>query len=334
MKSLFTYTLLFLVYFQLDAATITFNAQRSALVSVHPDIKTVAIIDRTVATNRGKDQLEGVLTGEGLNGDKKAIQAAMSGLAESLTRSGRYRVVHTTDALVGSSHAGDLPIALNWKKVQQLCEKYSVDAIIVLEHFDSDYIVTKGRKEGESLRFFASGLAKVDLGFRFYDPIQQSIIDQHNFSFTNRFNSVNGSIQEAITGLLNRSNAISEISYSAASDYASRLTPSWYKISRIYFQKSKKDKDLARGARMMEANDWDEALKALKIAAEKGHRKTRGKAAHNIAVVYEIFGELKLAKEWATIAWGDHENRISKDYSYKLGRRIREQSFIKKQMGS
>jgi len=316
-------TILFVLIFiaQSFGATITFSVKSPALVNVHPDIQTVAIIDRTVAKNGKKDKLESVLTGESISGDKKAIQSAMSGLAEELTRSGRFRVVHTTEALKGASFAGDFPVALDWKVVKKLCEKYSVDAILVLENFDSDYIITNGRK-GDGLSFFASGLAQVDMGFRMYDPMQQSIIDQHNFSFTNKFQSSNVNLQDALAGLMNRSNALSELSYAAAADYAARLSPSWYKISRVYFQKSKKDKNLAKGARMMEANDWDAALEALKKAASKGHRKTKGKAAHNIAVVYEILGKLKEAKKWATIAWGDHENKVSKDYAYRLQRRI------------
>ena len=323
-------TLLFSSLFiaQSFGATITFSIKSPALVNVHPDIQTLAIIDRTVAKNGKKNKLEGILTGEGLEGDRRAIRSAMSGLAEQLNKNGRYRVVHTMEALVGSEFAGKFPIALKWKEVNLLCEKYNVDAILVLENFDSDYIITNGRKEGEGLRFFASGLDKVEMGFRMYDPIQKSIVDQYHFSFTNRFNSVEGTLQEAITGLMNRSNALSELSYSAAADYASRLSPTWYKINRVYFQKSKKDRDLAKGARMMEANDWEAALDALKKAANKGHRKTRGKAAHNIAVVYEILGELEKAKKWATIAWGDFENKVSKNYSYQLNRRINQKRLM------
>jgi hypothetical protein len=51
---------------------------------------------------------------------------------------------------------------------------------------------------------------------------------------------------------------------------------------------------------MMEANDWDSAIEELNVALENGrHRKVRGRAAHNLAVVYEILGDLPKAREYS-----------------------------------
>ena len=49
---------------------------------------------------------------------------------------------------------------------------------------------------------------------------------------------------------------------------------------------------------MMEVNDWDAAKEALFQAVENGHRKTKGKAAHNLAVIFEIEGNFGEAKAW------------------------------------
>ena len=70
MRSITAIFLSFLFFDQIHGATITFSAKSPALVSVHPAIQTLAIIDRTVAKNGKKDQLEGILTGEGMDGDK------------------------------------------------------------------------------------------------------------------------------------------------------------------------------------------------------------------------------------------------------------------------
>ncbi len=65
---------------------------------------------------------------------------------------------------------------------------------------------------------------------------------------------------------------------------------SWEEIERDYFTRPRKNPYLAEGARMMEVNDWDRAISALKKALETGDIKTMGRAAHNLAVVYEILG--------------------------------------------
>ena len=79
-------------------------------------------------------------------------------------------------------------------------------------------------------------------------------------------------------------------------------------------------------------NDWDAAKEALLQAVDTGHRKTRGRAAHNLAVVFEIEGNLAEAKEWAQAAWGRHKNKDSRDYLYDLNRRIDEVARVDQQL--
>jgi hypothetical protein len=83
---------------------------------------------------------------------------------------------------------------------------------------------------------------------------------------------------------------------------------------------------------MMEVNDWDRAIDALLTAVETGHFKTKGRAAHNLAVVYEILGDLDEAKRWASDAWGRYGIRKSRDYGYLLTRRINEQRLLDSQL--
>lgn len=83
---------------------------------------------------------------------------------------------------------------------------------------------------------------------------------------------------------------------------------------------------------MMQLNDWDKAIADLKSATETGNRKARGRAAHNLAVVYEILGDLETAKEWTTVAWGRYKEKKSRDYGYVLTNRINEQAYLKRQL--
>ena len=83
---------------------------------------------------------------------------------------------------------------------------------------------------------------------------------------------------------------------------------------------------------MMEINDWYAAKEALLLAMDTGHRKTKGRAAHNLAVVYEIEGNLEEAKVWVQAAWGKYKNKKSKDYLYDLNRRINEVARVNQQM--
>ena len=105
-----------------------------------------------------------------------------------------------------------------------------------------------------------------------------------------------------------------------------------FPLSRKYYKRSKGDNNLAMGARMMEVNDWATAKSSLQQAVDTGKRKTRGRAAHNLAVVYEIEGNLLEAKSWAQTAWGNYKNKKSRDYLYDLNHRINENQILQQQL--
>jgi hypothetical protein len=314
---------------------IYFNAQVPAPYSVPQRIQALAIIDRSIPENENLNILEGILTGEGIRQDKLATQIVIDGLNQSLQNSTRYHVIRTTEKMKGSGAGRSFPEPLDWEKVTELCKKYDVDALVSLETYDSDWIVTNGtKKKGEGgIQIFARGVATVNCGFRLYDPEDRTIADQYHFSHQELWETGGGSIIAAVGALMNKNAAIQEASFAAGIVYGERITPSWIRIDRDYFRKSKGDPYLAEGARMMEVNDWDSAIEALNEAVETGHPKTKGRAAHNLAVVYEILGNLDEAKRWASDAWGRYGNKKSRDYGYHLTRRINEQRVLEQQLG-
>ncbi len=120
------------------------------------------------------------------------------------------------------------------------------------------------------------------------------------------------------------SDPIMQISYDAGRNYGQRIMPYWLRVDRKYYKKSKRNKDFAEGARMMEVNDWDAAIQAFEISILSNKRKTQGRSAHNLAVIYEIRSDYNKAKEYSQMAWGKYKNKDSKEYSEILSNRIRE----------
>ena len=325
----------------LASGRITFKVLEAALVTMPDHITMVAIIDRSFPEDADASILEALLTGEGPNQDKFASQMALDGLTSVLRNSAQFAILRTNEVMKRPGVDGQFPDPLSWDTIEELCLKYEVDAILVLEGLDSDFIITHGtatqKPSGDQIiplgiSFYARGLATVELGFRLYDPEMRTIIDQYHFDHTMSWETGGGTIEAAMGALMSRDAAIRDASYDAGVAYGQRITPSWFYITRDYYKRSKGNDDMAEGARMMEANDWDLAIEALMRAVENGKRKTKGKAAHNLAVVYEILGDLETAKEWATTAWGKYKNKGSKDYGYILTRRINEQKILEEQL--
>lgn len=315
------------------ASRISFDVLVPAPRTVPDEIKSIAIVNRTLPSNADANKLEGVLTGEGLgHQDSLTTQFVLRGLDENLRGSALFRVVKTPELLEGSGIGTLLPEALAWDSVEELCEKYNTEALIALEAYDSDFIITGASASDNLLNLEARGLVTVNCGFRMYHPASRSILDEYMFRHQMHWGGGGLSVVAAADAIINRKRAIEGASMEAGALYGSRLTPNWIYISRDYFKRGKGNYDLAEGARMMQLNDWDRALAALDRALQSDKRKVRGRAAHNMAVIYEILGDLPKAKEMTTIAWGQCRIRKSRDYGYILTRRIQEQGLIEYQI--
>jgi len=310
---------------------IYFNVQEASLVTVPSTVKSIALIDRTIAVDSKRNMLEGIVTGEGSKQDKLATQIVIDGLNSRLVSSNRFDVYRTGEKLKGSGSGVSFPAQLSWKTVEELCESYQSDAIISLETYDSDFILTRGSIGSKGLQVTAGGLAKIDCGFRFYHPGSRTIIDEFRFAHEENWDAGGNAVEVALGTVINKNAAIQEASYQAGVVYADRIIPSWYRVHREYYNKSKGNFDLEQGARMMEANDWDRALEALERAVKSGHPKTKGRAAHDLAIVHEILGNLETAKKWASDAWGLYGNKRSREYGYILTRRINAQIKLQEQ---
>jgi len=315
---------LLLAFILFAAPTMNFNVMVPAAVNVPEHIKSVAMIDRTIAEDNVLNAIEGGLTGEMVGEDKLATQIMMDGIHSIMANSVILDFVRTPEVFKGaSSVSAAFPEAMDWETINRLCSKYNVDAIMAIEIFDSDFIIIPK----------VSQTVTVKTGIRMYDPAEQSIIDQYVFSHDMAVGGSVHSIEAAIGSMLNKNAAIKEISYDAGQIYGRRISPSWYRVSREYYRKPKRDNNLAEGARMMEVNDWESARSALLRAVDTGKkRKTRGRAAHNLAVVYEIEGNLAEAKSWAQTAWGKYKNKDSKDYLYDINHRINEMQILDQQL--
>ncbi len=312
-----------IAFLTLAAPTMNFNVIIPALRDVPNHIKVAAMIDRTLVEDDASNVIEGVITGELIGEDKLATQILMDGVHAMLENSATVSIKRTTEVYKGGSpFSAAFPEPLSWEEIETLCKKYQADAIVAIEKFDTDFIIVPGVRQ----------IATVQAGIRMYDPASKSIIDQYQYSHHENIGSGELSFESALNGIISKNAAIKEASYEAGIEYGRRLSPTWYRVSREYYRKSKGDDVFAEGARMMEVNDWSAAKEALFQSVESGHRKTKGKAAHNLAVVCEIEGNLEEAKAWAQEAWGKYKNKDSKDYLYDLNRRINEMARVSAQL--
>jgi len=301
-----------LVFIITGAPGIHFDVMIPSYISLPENIQKVALVDRSVKNEKGLQAAGSLLSGEVFRQDKNTSFQVLEGLISQLNSTRKLTAVRTSRQLMNDAQGKALPSLLSWEEVESLCAEFNTDALLALEVYDSDFI--PGYNE-----------VNVTIGFRIYDPLTKLIGDQFVFTHRAQLGGQANSVLGTVGLALEKENAVRDLSFHAGMLYGRRICPFWINVERTYYRKPRSDQNLAAGARMMEVNDWNGAIASLQKAAENGKkRKTRGRASHNLAVVYEITGDLNAAITWAQSAWTNHRNKDSKEYLYELNVRKNE----------
>lgn len=302
----------------LVSANIYFDILVPAAVDIPAHIGSMAIIDRSHSENEVVNALEKGLLSTISGKSDRLSKYCIEGVHDQILSNNKIKPVITGIVEKRPGTAIDFPAPMEWFEVVNICKQHGTDAVLALEIFSRQYV---------------DNVAEVKVGFRIYDPAKKVIIDEFQYYHgIGKNGQVPGDDPGALVlNTLNTDDALKKAGYIAGSIYGKRITPFWIRAERKYYKRSKRNPYMAEGARMMEVNDWDAATKALQAALENGHRKTKGRAAHNLAVVYEINGKLELAHETAQMAWGRYRNKASREYSEILQQRIREVNLLRKQ---
>ncbi len=322
------------------------NTMRPAEITFPAHVNTILLVDRTEFERKGLGIVEGILTGEMPGEDKAGLQEAMNAFQQQLMTSPRFQLKRANEVLKGNSMTGAFPDPLDWNTIQRLCRSYGADAVVAIEIFDTDFIVTNGKrdvmrevveKDGtkrqvKAVEFFAEGVGNAKIGFRLYDPKERTIADQQLFNPSNTWNTVGNTLTDAMGKLMQKSDATRYVSRMAGSTYASKIAPMPVQLSRFYYSKSKSVPEVGQGARQAEVGQWEAAIQTWRRRlSSPTETKDAGKLAYNLAVGYEVLGDFDKAKEWASRAYVDYGNKKGRSYNSLLDQRLRELDILSQQ---
>lgn len=293
-------------------------------------IQSLGIADRSHVddkNNKALNVVEGVVTGEGIYEDRNGAKACLSG-AEVQLSNDQLVVVKKLDtvSLVGAA-GGVMPMPLDWGTVGNLCQREGVDGLLVLEVFDTDQSGSKTGyaatqvvnmvKTGNTIAAPppANSAVFVKMAWRLYDPKTQTMLDEIRMS--DHF-GVSGSPFDL--GDFAKRDAIQQSGYIAGRSYASRFYPTWMYVNRPYYRRP--GPDLKSATRFAQMNDFEAAMEGWAVAAESHKRKIAGRACYNMAIGYEIRGDIQGALDWAQKAYGNYNCKLARDYARELKRRL------------
>ncbi len=234
---------------------------------------------------------------------------------------------------------------MQWNIIDKLCVTNNAEAVICLEVFDSNFIVTHGsrikkksvgegtnKREVDYTEYYAQGIGTVKMGIRTYYNKNKSIVDQQMITQNNTWNATGTSVMDAVRLLISKSNANKYLAGNVGEDYAYKISPMPYTISRSFYGKSKNIPEVASGSRYADVNQWEKAINEWKTGLTKAVKKEAGYLAYNVAIAYEVLGEYGTALTWAQDSYTKYGNKNGRDYVWDLRRRINEENLLNKQM--
>jgi len=290
-------------------------------------INNIAVVNRSLTNEEDKSgkTLESIATGEVVGSDKLASDDALKGIFDGFRNSSHLTVKMPSTTRLEGTGTRKAPELLDWDQVREICEETGADVLLVLENFDSNTDFTLNSAVEQISSVIQTGQASgriprrarvsINSYWRLYDPVSNTVIDQSQQNYYTEVDVLSNAIPFS---------SLSEVAYSSGMDYANRFLPSFYRVRRNMYKKGKgKDKNLfAAGWRSSEVANWDEAIKIwTDVANNRG--KSAGRAAHNIAVAYEVKGETDLALEWAQRAYQEFGDKMARDYAKILLNRKR-----------
>lgn len=218
---------------------------------------------------------------------------------------------------------------------------------MAIEIFDSNFIITNGKRkntrtvededgnkiEEEYTEFFAEGIGNTRIGIRLYDSKNRTVIDQDIYTENKTWEASATNLKDALAKLVNKSQATKFLAQSVGNTYAGKIAPMPVRISRSYFAKPKKNIYLSKGARQASVNQWESAINTWENGLQStSSSKVAGRLAYNIAVGYEIIGDLYLAHEWAGKAFVNYGEKKARSYASTLNNRMVTEEILNEQL--
>jgi len=333
--------LLMLIISCSGSRTVTLKSMRPAEITLPSSTKTLLILDRTKSGKNAVNIIEGILSGELPGEDKTGTQELLSALKNQLSYSARFNIITAEERLDGNSLTSAFPKQLSWEVINSLSEKYQADAVVSLEIFDTDFIVTRGRKnikerigdqEVEVLKYYAQGVGNITIGIRLYDVSAQTIIDQQLLTNGNTWEAYGNSIPEALIQLTSKGDATRYLSQEVGTNYAYKISPMPIRIKRAFRGKAKKSPELEQGTRYADVAQWEQAMEMWKSGLDRARSKESGYLAHNIAIAYEVLGDFDNALYWAETAYVRYGNKDSRTYVNQIKRRLSSEELARRQL--
>jgi len=315
--------------------TLTIEIPQQGKKELPSDIQSLTLISRTVDTsytNLDSDSLQRIFfkqnfTLDTIIKDIQSVDTTIKALGELLFESGRYDFVIPENRFLDVHRNSFLSIELSPDRVKELCETYNTDAVLSLDHFKTQVITNYDKDSffdqlvnGFTAYSYAEMAIIYEALFRVYDPVKERVILREFMRDTIIWEDADRTTTALFRKFTPVKSALSEAGIAVALDFSDIIGTTWRQSRRIYFYKG--DSDLKNASLLIDDGNWEPAMALWKNLAEKSSSKSvRSKAEFNVAIAYELQGNLDEAINWALKSYETMYRPVTYNYLEILKRR-------------
>lgn len=298
------------------------SVQEPAPVTMPQHIKKVGIINRSYTDKADViNNVDQVLSLEFKNLDREGSDACVDGLTAELKKNTRFETVKKLPVEMKSPGAGVFPAQITWDEAGKICKNHGVDALYILEMFDTDTKVSYATHnttvktplgDVPAIEHEATMVTFIHSGWRIYDIQNKVIVDEFKMTRDVSFSGRGINPVAAANALLGRKEAVKQVALKNGEEYAQSILSYWIRVNRDYYVKGSPNMKMAK--RRAQTGNWDGAAELWLKDTTHPKFKTAGRAHYNMAIINEINGNLDEAIRWAQKSYEDYGNKLALNY--------------------
>lgn len=299
------------------------------------NIRSLTLVNRAVDErfeNIREDSIQKIyiandLTLDTILYDITAADTVIRALGELLFESGRYDIVIPEYRFLAHRRNAFFSEEMPWGEVKELCDTFHTDAVLSLENFktlisttyDDDFVWDV---DGYLYNHVYVGTMAIlyEAFFRVYDPSKNRVANRTFLKDTLIWQEAGFSKAELLNRITTIKGALIESGIAAALDYSEKISNSWHSETRKYYKTG--DQLMGQAHNAVQEEDWLRAIETWQnLASREKKGGLKSKAEYNIALGYEMLGDIREAIKWGVLSYKTQYRPLTVEYLEILQKR-------------
>lgn len=221
----------------------------------------------------------------------------------------------------------------NWDYYQEICMRNNSDAILLIKNFKFDiYIIEDCFYDYPYYyqRYKYANRCKASVSCKIIDPFNKKIIDETNLANSRYWENRSDHTIDCIEFFNQNKDLLDYFLWQFSLEYGNKISPVWKPEKRKFYGQGNKDFSMAYV--YTRADNWEGAKNIWLTYRDSKKRNLANYASYNLALAYEMEGNLDKALEYANSAVLNFNNYYAKQYVNELKERIEDQKKLKAQL--